>query len=90
MSTRDIQRHLQQVYRVEVSPETISNITSTVLANVLDWQNRPLEKLYPHRWFKLKTWFKGLRLSGLGPECLLGFIATCHRIYQVKVFFYLN
>lgn len=27
VSTRDIQRHLQQVYGVEVSPETISNIT---------------------------------------------------------------
>lgn len=47
MSTRDIQRHLQQVYGVEVSPETISNITSSVLADVRDWQNRPLEKSYP-------------------------------------------
>ena len=47
MSTRDIQRHLQKVYGVEVSPETISNITSSVLADVRDWQNRPLEKSYP-------------------------------------------
>lgn len=30
MSTRDIQRHLQQVYGVEVSPETISNITESI------------------------------------------------------------
>lgn len=34
MSTRDIQRHLQQVYGVEVSPETISNITESVMADV--------------------------------------------------------
>lgn len=47
MSTRDIQRHLQQVYGVEVSPETISNITETVMADVREWQNRPLEKSYP-------------------------------------------
>ena len=44
MSTRDIQRHLQQVYGVEVSPETISNITESVMADVREWQNRPLEK----------------------------------------------
>ncbi len=47
MSTRDIQRHLQQVYGVEVSPETISNITESVTADVREWQNRPLEKSYP-------------------------------------------
>ena len=47
MSTRDIQRHLQQVYGVEVSAETISNITESVMADVREWQNRPLEKSYP-------------------------------------------
>ena len=47
MSTRDIQCHLQQVYGVEVSPETISNITESVMADVREWQNRPLEKSYP-------------------------------------------
>ena len=47
MSTRDIQRHLQQVYGVEVSPETISNITESVMADVREWQTRPLEKSYP-------------------------------------------
>ena len=47
MSTRDIQRHLQQVYGVEDSAETISNITESVTADVREWQNRPLEKSYP-------------------------------------------
>lgn len=47
MSTRDIQRHLQQVYGVTVSPETISNITESVMTDVREWQNRPLEKSYP-------------------------------------------
>ena len=47
MSTRDIQRHLQQVYGVEVSAETISNITESVMSDVREWQNRPLEKSYP-------------------------------------------
>ena len=47
MSARDIQRHLQQVYGIEVSPETISNITDAVMSDVREWQNRPLEKSYP-------------------------------------------
>lgn len=47
MSTRDIQRHLRQVYGVEVSAETVSNITESVLADVREWQSRPLEKSYP-------------------------------------------
>ena len=51
MSTRDIQCHLQQVYGVEVSPETISNITDSVMADVRKWQTRPLEKSYPILFF---------------------------------------
>ena len=47
MSARDIQHHLQQVYGVEVSPETISNITDAVMSDVREWQNRLLEKSYP-------------------------------------------
>lgn len=47
MSCRDIQRHLQNVYGVEVSPELISNVTESVMADVREWQTRPLEKSYP-------------------------------------------
>ena len=47
MSTRDIQRHLQNVYGVEVSPELISNITESVMADVREWRSRRLEKSYP-------------------------------------------
>lgn len=47
MSCRDIRRHLQNVYGVEVSPELISNVTESVAADVREWQSRPLEKSYP-------------------------------------------
>ena len=47
MSCRDIQRHLQNVYGVEVSPDLISNVTASVMADVQEWRNRPLEKSYP-------------------------------------------
>ena len=36
-----------QVYGVDVSPELISNVTESVMADVREWQTRPLEKSYP-------------------------------------------
>src|SRR6059058_4268592 len=47
MSTREIQGHLEEIYKVEVSPALISNVTDAVLEDVKLWQNRPLEEFYP-------------------------------------------
>jgi putative transposase len=47
MTTRDIQAHLQDIYGVEVSPELISNVTDGIMEDVIAWQNRPLERVYP-------------------------------------------
>src|SRR5215510_13434761 len=46
MSDRDIKRHLEKIYNVEVSPDLISRVTNAVLDEVREWQNRPLEKSY--------------------------------------------
>jgi transposase-like protein len=46
MSDRDIQKHLEKVYNVEVSPDLISRVTNDVIEEVREWQNRPLEKSY--------------------------------------------
>jgi putative transposase len=47
MSTREIQGHLRELYGLEVSPDLISAVTDAVLEEVAEWQNRPLERLYP-------------------------------------------
>src|SRR5271170_890832 len=47
LSVREIQAHLQELYGVEVSPDLISRITDGVLEEVREWQNRPLDPLYP-------------------------------------------
>jgi putative transposase len=47
MTTRDIAAQLQELYGVEVSPTFISNVTQEVMQEVRQWQNRPLEALYP-------------------------------------------
>ena len=47
MSTRQIQGHLEELYGAEVSPDLITTVTNGVMAEVADWQSRPLETLYP-------------------------------------------
>jgi len=46
-STRDIQNTMNELYGVELSPEMVSHITDKVLPMVKEWQNRPLEEIYP-------------------------------------------
>lgn len=47
MTTRDIQGHLEEIYGVEVSPDLISSVTDGILSEVKEWQNRPLDEVYP-------------------------------------------
>ena len=47
MTIRDIQAHLERTLGTELSHETISNITDAVAEEVLAWQTRPLEPIYP-------------------------------------------
>ena len=47
MSTRDIAEALQEMYGADVSATVISKVTDAVHDEVLRWQNRPLDSVYP-------------------------------------------
>jgi transposase, mutator family len=47
MTVRDIQHHLASSIGIDLSHETISKVTDQVSEEVLVWQHRPLEALYP-------------------------------------------
>ena len=47
MTIRDIQHHLATTIGADLSHETISTITDAVAEEVLAWQRRPLDPLYP-------------------------------------------
>jgi putative transposase len=47
MTVRDIGHHLRRVYGTELSHDTISKITDSVLEEVKAWQTRPLDEVYP-------------------------------------------
>jgi putative transposase len=51
MTVREIQGHLLELYGHEVSAELISTITDEVMEEVLAWQGRPLETMYPIVYF---------------------------------------
>lgn len=54
MSVSDIQEHVKDVYKFDVSTSTISRITSRVAEDIIAWQNRPLETVY------LIVWMDGI------------------------------
>jgi len=47
MSTRNICETFKEMYDVDVSPTLISKVTEGVMDEVLAWQNRPLDSVYP-------------------------------------------
>ena len=47
MTVREIQGFLAEMYATEVTPEFISTVTDAVLSEIIAWQSRPLEPMYP-------------------------------------------
>jgi putative transposase len=47
LSTRDITRELKRMYHVDVSPALISKVTDGIIDELNEWQNRPLDAVYP-------------------------------------------
>jgi putative transposase len=50
MSTHDISDHMHQMYGIQYTASAISTITNQLLEDINQWQNRPLETLYPIVW----------------------------------------
>ena len=47
LTTGDIQAHLLEIYGTEISRETISKITDQIVEDMVSWQRRPLDRMYP-------------------------------------------
>ncbi|QZT36737.1 IS256 family transposase [Halosquirtibacter xylanolyticus] len=50
MSFRDISSHIEEIYDMNISHTTLSEITERVIPMVKEWQNRPLDEVYPIVW----------------------------------------
>ncbi|MDF1688899.1 MAG: IS256 family transposase [Cycloclasticus sp.] len=47
MSTREIGATFKEMYDADVSPTLISRVTDAVIEQVIEWQSRPLDSIYP-------------------------------------------
>jgi putative transposase len=47
LSTRDIEAHLADIYGVKIGRDLISRVTDAVIEDVREWQQRPLDDVYP-------------------------------------------
>ena len=50
LSYSDISKHIEDMYKIELSTGTISNITDKIIDKVKEWQERPLEPIYTFVW----------------------------------------
>jgi transposase-like protein len=47
MTTREIVDSFEEWYGAEISPTLVSKVTNAVLEQVIEWQSRPLDPIYP-------------------------------------------
>ena len=47
LSTREIVKSFEELYGAEVSASLISRVTNAVIEQVIEWQSRPLDPVYP-------------------------------------------
>jgi transposase-like protein len=47
MTTREIGRTFKEMYGADASPALISKVTNAVIEEVVEWQSRPLDAVYP-------------------------------------------
>ena len=47
MTTRQISDTIEDIYGFETSEGFISDVTDNILSHIKDWQNRPLDEVYP-------------------------------------------
>lgn len=46
-SNKEIYEQMKELYGVHISPDMITSITNKVIPKIKEWQNRPLEEVYP-------------------------------------------
>jgi putative transposase len=69
MSQRDIEDNLREIYGCEIPQTLISKITDKILPEVNEWQNRPLESIYPIIYFD-GIMFKSRKDSQIINKCV--------------------
>lgn len=46
-SNKEIYEQMKELYGVHISPDMVTSITNKIIPKIKEWQNRPLESVYP-------------------------------------------
>jgi putative transposase len=69
MSTREIEEYIRDIYGADISPGLVSKITDKIMPEVREWQNRPLDDIYPVVFFD-GVFFKGRSDGKIAKKCV--------------------
>ena len=47
LSTREIEQHVKEIYGIDISPQFVSRVTEELQQQIVEWHNRPLDRVYP-------------------------------------------
>jgi putative transposase len=72
VTVRDIQEYVSELYGTEISRDLITSITNSVLDEVIQWRNRPLENIYPI-----------VFIDGFVAKCRLDNVVTNRCVYII-------
>ena len=75
MSVRDIKDNIRDIYGADVSSMLVSKITDELLPEVNEWQNRPLEAVYPIIYFDGIV-YKSRKDSQIINKCVYAVLET--------------
>ena len=58
MTTRQISETIEDIYGFETSEGFISDVTDKIMPQIEDWQNRPLDEVYPILYMMRRTFWR--------------------------------
>ncbi len=67
LTTGEVEAHLADVYSTSITRETISKITDRIIGEFAEWQNRPLDRVYPVMFIDAATSRSAMAKSPTGP-----------------------
>ena len=79
LSTRDIRSELGRMYGVDVSPALVSKVTDGIVDELTEWQNRPLDSVYPNSVHRRHDHQGPHRRHGHQPPSVCGGRSRCGR-----------
>ena len=82
MTTRQISDTIEDIYSFDVSEGSISDVTDKILVQIEEWQNRPLDDVYPVMYIDAIHYFSRRQRSDCQKAAYVILGLTCEGVRQ--------